>query len=89
MPTYPFRCLNCKKDNDVLMSIKSYRNNPTCPKCNEHMTRLWTGYSHPGPDYGFKPYWSEHLTSKPGRIFIDSLQTKKRLIKENHLIEAG
>jgi len=34
MPTYEYRCLNCKKKFTLVMSVSDFdRKKPKCPKC--------------------------------------------------------
>jgi putative FmdB family regulatory protein len=36
MPTYEYRCLNCKKSFEVVMSISEYEKGKIkCPKCKK------------------------------------------------------
>jgi putative FmdB family regulatory protein len=36
MPTYEYKCLNCKKSFEVVMSISEYdQGKVTCPKCGK------------------------------------------------------
>ncbi len=36
MPTYEYRCLNCKKPFEVIMSISEYEKGKVkCPKCGK------------------------------------------------------
>ena len=36
MPTYEYRCLNCKKRFEVMMSVSEYeRSKVKCPKCGK------------------------------------------------------
>jgi len=36
MPTYEYRCLNCKKPFEVVMSIREYEKGKVkCPKCGK------------------------------------------------------
>lgn len=36
MPTYPYRCLNCKKRFEIFLTYAEYGNTPiTCPHCGD------------------------------------------------------
>jgi putative FmdB family regulatory protein len=36
MPTYEYRCMNCKKPFEVVMSIREYEKGKVkCPKCGK------------------------------------------------------
>jgi putative FmdB family regulatory protein len=40
MPTYEYRCLNCKKPFEVVMSISEYEKGKVkCPKCGKRKAK--------------------------------------------------
>jgi putative FmdB family regulatory protein len=41
MPLYEFVCDVCNKSFDLLLSIKNYLPDQTCPKCNQHASRVF------------------------------------------------
>jgi putative FmdB family regulatory protein len=45
MPTYDYRCRDCKKDFSVVLTISEYEkaSTPTCPHCNSNnVIRIYT-----------------------------------------------
>jgi putative FmdB family regulatory protein len=75
MPLYDYHCKICKHDFEEIAKIDS-RNKTTCPTCHKKATLLTTNMK---IDW-FKPFWHEHMDTRP--VYIESKQHFKKLCKE-------
>lgn len=72
MPTYCYRCLNCKATSEVVRPMKKYHEPFKCPECGIEMVR---NYAAERPNIGDKEY------SRP--IHSDSLAIMPSQVEEH------
>ena len=79
---FDFQCEYCDLKFEAYINAND-EIKQNCPKCSRKTRRLYTTMP---PDFGFKPYTSEHMIKRPGKVYIDSRSTEKRVMKENGIL---
>lgn len=87
MPLYDYKCENCGIIEDIWAGIEEDRLN--CPYCQGFMTRL---ISVVRIICDIEPYFDENLADakkSPNGQWVKSRQHRKKLMKEQGLVESG
>lgn len=84
MPTYPYECLSCKHEFDIIKSVASIDDKEACPSCHGEDTKRYISRTH---FYGASD-WDSSYNYGLGCV-TKSRTHRNQIIKQRGLIEVG
>lgn len=84
MPTYPYECLSCRKEFDIIKSVSHLDDPEACPTCGGSETKRFISRTY---FYGASD-WDSSFNYGLGCV-TKSRSHREKIIKERGLIEVG
>lgn len=84
MPTYPYECLSCKNDFDIIKSVSRLDDPEECPACSSKDVKRYISRTH---FYGASD-WDSSYNYGLGCV-TKSRVHRNQIIKQRGLIEVG
>ena len=82
MPIYEYTCKDCRCSISEIKPISKFARSCKCP-CGG---RAKLAVSLPGmPDFGFKPFTTEHITGEA--VYVENRSHKNKLLRKHDLTE--